>query len=263
MLASEEDSTVKNADREEGKGLFRLFPIWASCLIYAVVIAQASTFFTKQGSTMDRRVGSKFQVPSASLQCSIGISAIAFIPVYDRLLIPLARRFTGEPSGITMLQRIGTGVALSVVVMLVAALVEMKRLRTCREMGLVDLPDEEIPMSMWWLMPQNMLCGIANVFTVVGLQEFFYDQVPEALRSLGLAFCLSIFGIGNFISGFIVSAIDLITSSQGGSWFPDNLNRAHLDYFYLLLAGLSAIELLIFLYSAQSYVYKTKGNPAM
>lgn len=213
---------------------------------------------------MDRRVGSKFRVPSASLQCSIGISAIAFIPVYDRLLIPLARRFTGEPSGITMLQRIGTGVALSVVVMLVAAFVEMKRLRTCREMGLVDLPDEEIPMSMWWLMPQNMLCGIANVFTIVGLQEFFYDQVPEALRSLGLAFCLSIFGIGNFISGFIVSAIALITNRQGQSWFPDNLNRAHLDYFYLLLAGLSFIELLIFLYSAQSYVYKTKGNlPAM
>ncbi|KAG6490631.1 hypothetical protein ZIOFF_051940 [Zingiber officinale] len=262
-LANEEDSTANNVDREEAKGLFRLFPIWASCLIYAVVLSQASTFFTKQGSTMDRRLGSKFQVPSASLQCFIGISAIAFIPVYDRLLVPLARRFTGEPSGITMLQRIGTGVALSVVVMLVAAFVEMKRLRTCREMGLVDLPDEVIPMSMWWLMPQNVLCGIANVFAVVGLQEFFYDQVPEAFRSLGLAFCLSIFGVGNFISGFIVSAINLITSSQGGSWFPDNLNRAHLDYFYLLLAGLSAVELLIFLCSAQFYVYKTKGNPAM
>ncbi|XP_042413424.1 protein NRT1/ PTR FAMILY 5.10-like [Zingiber officinale] len=262
-LANEADSTANNVDGEEAKGLFRLFPIWASCLIYAVVLSQASTFFTKQGSTMDRRLGSKFQVPSASLQCFIGISAIAFIPVYDRLLVPLARRFTGEPSGITMLQRIGTGVALSVVVMLVAAFVEMKRLRTCREMGLVDLPDEVIPMSMWWLMPQNVLCGIANVFTVVGLQEFFYDQVPEAFRSLGLAFCLSIFGVGNFISGFIVSAINLITSSQGGSWFPDNLNRAHLDYFYLLLAGLSAVELLIFLCSAQFYVYKTKGNPAM
>ena len=54
--------------------------------------------------------------------------------------------------------------------MVVAALVEMKRLKTAQAYGLVDVPNVNIPMSVWWLVPQYVLLGIANVFTEVGLQ---------------------------------------------------------------------------------------------
>ncbi|QHO56058.1 Protein NRT1/ PTR FAMILY 5 [Arachis hypogaea] len=115
----------------------------------------------------------------------------------------------------------------------------MKRLQTAQEFGLVDEPDATIPMSMWWLIPQYLLLGAAEVFTMVGLQEFFYDQVPDELRSMGLSLYLSIFGVGNFLSGFLISVIEGVTGRDGhDSWFADNLNKAHLDYFYWLLAEL-------------------------
>ncbi|CAA2975836.1 NRT1 PTR FAMILY -like, partial [Olea europaea subsp. europaea] len=50
------------------------------------------------------------------------------------------------------------------------------------------------------------------VFTMVGLQEFFYDQVQNELKSIGLALYLSIFGIGNFSSSFLISVVGKTTS---------------------------------------------------
>ncbi|KAF3775325.1 NRT1-PTR FAMILY 5-10 protein [Nymphaea thermarum] len=244
---------------EEVKGVLRLFPIWASCLMYAVFFSQSSTFFTKQGSTMDRKISSSFLVPPASLQCFIGISVVLFIPIYDQVLVPIARSFTGVPSGITLLQRIGTGLFFSILSMVVAALVELKRVNVAKDSGLIDFPAVTLPISIWWLLPQYILFGVSEAFTMVGLQEFFYDQMPNTLRSMGIALYLSIFGVGSFLSGFLISLIEKLSSAtSGGSWFSTNLNKAHLDYFYWLLAGLSILGLCVYVFFAQSYIYRNK-----
>uniref|UniRef100_A0A453G1J7 Uncharacterized protein n=1 Tax=Aegilops tauschii subsp. strangulata TaxID=200361 RepID=A0A453G1J7_AEGTS len=253
-----EDGEFNAEHREEVRGLLRLFPIWATCIIYAVIFSQSSTFFTKQAATLDRRIGATFRVPPAALQTFISLTIITFIPVYDRLFVPAARRFTRLSSGITMLQRIGTGLVLALVAMVVAALVEARRLGVARDAGLVDDPKAALPMSLWWMVPQYVLFGLSDVFAMIGLQEFFYDQVPDALRSLGLAFFLSIFGVGHFLSSFLISAIDGATKKGGASWFSNNLNRAHLDYFYWLLAGLCAAELAAFVVVSRVYVYKKR-----
>uniref|UniRef100_A0A2P2IM65 Protein NRT1/ PTR FAMILY 5.10-like n=1 Tax=Rhizophora mucronata TaxID=61149 RepID=A0A2P2IM65_RHIMU len=259
---SKEDAKLCSLnDVEEAKAVLRLVPIWATCLVYAIVFAQSSTFFTKQGVTLDRSIFPGFNIPAASLQSFISLAIVLFIPIYDRVFVPLARIFTGKPSGITMLQRIGTGIFLSLMSMVIAALVEMKRLKTAQEFGLVDMPNVTIPLSIWWLIPQYALFGVADVFTMVGLQEFFYDQVSSDLRSVGLSLYLSIFGVGSFLSSFLVSIIEKATGGNGhDSWFANNLNRAHLDYFYWLLAGLSALQLVAFLYFARYYVYARRST---
>lgn len=242
---------------EEAKALLRLFPIWATSLIYAIVFAQPPTFFTKQGVTLERKIWPGILVPPASLQSFISLSIVLFMPIYDRIIVPIARAITGKSSGISMLQRIGTGMCFSTCSMVVAAFVEMKRLKTAQDYGLIDMPEVTIPMSIGWLIPQYVLSGISMGFTMVGLQEFFYDQMPGELRSVGLALYLSIFGVGSFLSSFLISIIEKATGGDGHfSWFANNLNRAHLDYFYALLAALSLVEVAVFVFFSKSYVYK-------
>ncbi|XP_043712944.1 protein NRT1/ PTR FAMILY 5.10-like [Telopea speciosissima] len=241
---------------EEAKALLRLVPIWATCLVYAILYSQTSTFFTKQGATMDRKIGSNFQIPPGSLQTFISLSVVLFIPIYVHVLIPIVRSLTRKHSGITLLQRIGIGMVFSIISMAVAAIVEKKRLQTAIDYKIVDIPKAIVPMSIWWLVPQYIFFGIADAFTMVGLQEFFYDEMPDGLRSVGLALYLSIFGVGSFLSSFLVSAIEKVTGGDGkDSWFSNNLNRGHLDYFYWLLAGLCGVGLVVYLYFAKSYVY--------
>lgn len=257
--SQKDDRVCSIDDIEEAKAVLRLVPIWATSLVYAIVFAQMSTLFTKQGVTMDRKITSSLQIPAASLQSFITIAILIVLPIYDRILVPVARAITRKPSGISPLQRIGIGIFFAMLSMVAAAIVEIKRLETAIEHGLIDTPKATVPMSVWWLIPQYLFFGVADVFTMVGLQEFFYDQAPGELKSVGLALYLSIFGIGSFLSGFLISVIEKVTSRNGQtSWFADNLNRAHFDYFYWLLAGLTAASLIVYIYFSRSYIYNRK-----
>lgn len=241
---------------EEVKLVLRLFPIWLSCLMFAIVISQMNTFFVKQGSTLQRSITPHFITPPASLQALVGLTILLNMPIYDRVFVPIARKFTGHPSGITVLQRIGTGLFLSIFIMIVSALVEAKRINVVKEYNLLDHPKSIVPMKVWWLLPQYIITGLVEIFTYVGLQELFYAQMPEAMRSLGAAVYLSVTGIGNFISSAIISMVQAISSRYGEEWLGDNINRAHLDHFYWVLAGLSALNLCIYVCIAMRFVYK-------
>ncbi|CDP10710.1 unnamed protein product [Coffea canephora] len=251
------DNIARSSKRKEQKNVITLLPVWITCLTYTIAYAQASTIFLKQATTLDRSIRTNFNIPAATLKTFIPLTVMFCIPIYDKIFVPVARAITKYPTGITMLQRIGAGMGISVITMVVAALVEMKRHKTAEDYGLVDIPNATLPMSFWWLVPQYILFGFADVFIQVGMQEFFYDQVPIELRSVGLSFHFGALGIGNFLSSFLVSMIDKATSQWGRvSWFSDNLNHAHIDYFYWLLAGIGAVGLIIFVYISRFYSYQ-------
>ncbi|CAK7336526.1 unnamed protein product [Dovyalis caffra] len=241
---------------EEVKLVLRLLPIWLNCLMFTAVLVQTHTLFIKQGSTMIRSIGPNFQVPPASFQSLVGLTILFTVPIYDRIFVPAARKLTRHRSGITMLQRIGIGLFLSIVEMVVAAVVEFKRVNIARQHGLMDTPKATIPMSVWWILPQYMISGISDVFTVVGLQELFYDQMPESMRSMGAAAHISVIGVGSFINTAIITVVQAITARSSGILLGDNLNRAHVDYFYWILAALSAANFCVYLWVAHGFVYK-------
>ncbi|GMH24480.1 hypothetical protein Nepgr_026323 [Nepenthes gracilis] len=240
---------------EELKILIRMFPIWATGIVFSAIYAQMSTMFVEQGEVMDRTVGS-FTIPAASLSTFDTISVIFWVPVYDKILVPLARKFTGKQRGFSELQRMGIGLFISILSMAAAALVEMKRLQLAKELGLVD-EDVAVPLSIFWQIPQYCLVGAAEVFTFIGQLEFFYDQSPDAMRSLCSALSLLTTSLGSYLSSLILTIVNAVTTADGGGgWIPDNLNEGHLDYFFWLLAGLGFLNLVVYVFCASKYKQK-------
>ncbi|XP_050275693.1 protein NRT1/ PTR FAMILY 8.3-like isoform X1 [Quercus robur] len=240
---------------EELKILARMFPIWASGIVFSAVYAQMSSLFVEQGKMMDRTVGS-FTVPAASLSSFDLISVIIWVPIYDRIIVPIARKFTGNERGFSELQRMGIGLFISVLCMSAAAVVEIERLQIAKEMGLVD-EDVAVPLCIFWQVPQYFLLGAAEVFTFIGQHEFFYEQAPDAMRSLCSALSLLTNSLGNYLSSLILTIVTYITTEGGSAgWIPDNLNEGHLDYFFWLLAGLSLLNLLVYIFFARKYKQK-------
>ncbi|TKY59743.1 NRT1/ PTR FAMILY 8.3 [Spatholobus suberectus] len=232
-----------------------MFPIWVTGIIFSAVYAQMSTLFVEQGTMMNTCIGS-FKLPPASLSIFDVISVILWVPLYDRIIVPVTRKFTGKEKGFSELQRMGIGLFISVLCMLAAAVVEIMRLHLARELDLVDKP-VAVPLSIFWQIPQYFFLGAAEVFTFVGQLDFLYDQSPDSMKSFGTALSFLNFSLGNFLSSFILTVVTYFTT-QGGKlgWITDNLNKGHLDYFFLLLAGLSFLNMLGYIVAARRYRQK-------
>ncbi|XP_022744841.1 protein NRT1/ PTR FAMILY 8.1-like [Durio zibethinus] len=240
---------------EELKSIIRLLPVWASGIVFATVYSQMNTMFVLQGNTMDQHMGPHFKIPSASLSLFDTLSVIFWAPVYDIIIVPCARKFTGKERGFTQLQRMGIGLVISIFAMVTAGILEVVRLNIVRKNNYYDL--EYIPMSIFWQVPQYFIVGCAEVFTFIGQLEFFYDQAPDAMRSLCSALSLTTVALGNYLSTLLVTIVSNVTTRNGKpGWIPDNLNRGHLDYFYWLLAILSLVNFLVYLWIAKWYTYK-------
>ncbi|GMH05051.1 hypothetical protein Nepgr_006891 [Nepenthes gracilis] len=242
---------------EKTKIICGLFMIWLALLIPSVIWAQINTLFIKQGTTLDRHVGSAFLVPAASLGSFVTLSMLFTVPFYDRYFVPFMRLKTGNPRGITLLQRLGIGCVIQIVAIAVAYIVELHRMQVIRAENIKG-SKEMVPMTVFWLMPQYALLGIADVFNAIGLLEFFYDQSPEDMQSLGTTFFTSAIGVGNFLNSFLVTVVDKITEKCNGgkSWIGNNLNDSHLDYYYGFLVVLATLNFGAFLWASSVYIYK-------
>lgn len=241
---------------EETKLILTMIPVWLTSLTLGICIAQTTTFFIKQAVTMNLHITENFEIPPASINALGAIAMIISVTVYDKILVPMLRKATGNERGINILQRIGIGMIFSVVAMSVAALVEMKRLRAVEKEIIQGGKRGPLSLSAFWLAPQIIILGFGDGFAVVGLQEYFYDQVPDSMRSLGIAFYLSILGVGSFLSSFLIIVVDHVTKKGGRSWFAQNVNMCRLDNFYWLLAAMSGLNLCVFVTLAIKYTYK-------
>jgi peptide/histidine transporter 3/4 len=242
---------------EETKQMAKLVPLLLTMFVPCTLYAQAGTLFVKQGATLDRRLGG-FLVPPASLGVFVVLTMLITVALYDRVFVPVARRRTRNPRGITLLQRIGAGLVLQVATMAVTAAVESRRLGFARS----HAPDAAgmLPLTIFVLLPQFILMGASDALLVVGQVEFFYDQAPESMKSLGTALSLTAYGAGNILSSAVLSLVVRVTGERGTPWVINDLNASRLDYYYALLTVLAVMNLSVFVGLSRRYKYRAESR---
>jgi dipeptide/tripeptide permease len=236
---------------EEVKQVVRMLPIWATTIMFWTIHAQMTTFSVAQAEVMNRAIGgSGYLIPAGSLTVFLIGSILLTVPAYDRLVAPVAHRLTGNPHGLTPLQRVFVGLLLSVAGMAVAAFIERHR-QTTSEHG--------VTITVFLLMPQFVLVGAGEAFTYMGQLAFFLRECPKGMKTMSTGLFLSTCALGFFFSTLLVTIVHKVTGHGGrDGWLADNIDDGRLDYFYWLLAVISAINLVLFTFAARGYVYKEK-----
>lgn len=242
---------------EELKTIVRVLPIWAATILQVASHSHISSFTIQQARTMDRHLSPSFEIPPASMSIFSTLTVVLLLPLYERIFVPMARRFTHNPAGITCLQRMGVGFGISIFASMASALIEVKRKAAATDHNLLDSPTAIIPISAFWLVPQYFLQGLAEVFASVGHIEFLYDQSPESMRSTAMALYWIAIAIGSYVSTLMVTLVHKYTGDRR-NWLPDrNLNRGRLEDYYWLVSGIQVVNLVYYVTCAWFYKYKS------
>ncbi|KAE8736275.1 Protein NRT1/ PTR FAMILY 4.7 [Hibiscus syriacus] len=247
--------TVKEV--EEVKIVLRIIPVFMCTIMLNCCLAQLSTFSIQQAATMNTKIGS-LKVPPASLPVFPVVFVMIIAPTYNHVIIPFARKVTKTEMGITHLQRIGTGLILSIIAMAVAALVEIKRKKVAVELGLLDSA-EPLPITFLWIALQYLFLGSADLFTLAGMMEFFFTEAPTSMRSLATSLSWASLSMGYYFSSVLTSIVNNITGIfRHTPWLSgSNLNHYHLERFFWLMCLLSGLNFFHYLFWANRYKYRT------
>ncbi|XP_051131622.1 protein NRT1/ PTR FAMILY 6.2-like [Andrographis paniculata] len=235
---------------EEVKMMTRILPIWATTIMFYVVHAQMITYAVLQANTMKRSIGS-FEIPGASFNAFFIGAILLTLGTYDRIIICISKK-TGGTIGLTSIQKMGVGLFISILAMVVAAIVETRRLNVA--IG-VDSAGPALPISGFLLVPQFVLAGAGEGFVYTGQLAFFLTESPKGMKALSTSLFLTTISFGFFLSSALVAIVKKATQDKH-DWLPSDINHGRLDLFYGFIALLSLVNLGLYLLSARWFQRK-------
>ena len=197
----------------------------------------------------------KMEIPAASFGVFAILTLTVWVAVYDHVLVRPLSRLTSHVRGLSLRQRMGAGLALFAVAMAVAAHTESVRRAAAIAQELRDpVHPDPVHMSAMKLVPQHCLTGLAEGLNLIGQIEFYYSEFPNTMSSIGVSLLALGLGFGAVLGSAIVGIIGAGTRSGGhDGWLPNNLNRGHYDYYYLVLAVLCTANVVYFVVCGWAY----------
>jgi peptide/histidine transporter 3/4 len=160
-------------------------------------------------------MGSHFEIPAGSLTSFIAMSMVVSIVVYDRILVRIFQKIHRQSQRHNNAtedgywhghQRLNHGSGLHT---------DMKRISVVKARGLEGNEKAVAPLTVFILLPQFLLGGVAEALLEGGKLEFFYDQAPESMQSIGTALFASTLGIGSFLTSFLLNVSSNVSGRKG------------------------------------------------
>ncbi|XP_059428685.1 protein NRT1/ PTR FAMILY 5.5-like [Corylus avellana] len=236
---------------EEKKIFIRMIPMWIIFIMCGIVSSVGDTYFLEQVWNLDDTVGI-VKAPVFMLLVLQDIAKFMFATVTKKLTKNGSRKYAA-PIGMII------AMLFSVVCCITAAKAETMRLDVIKKYWLHNSKND-IPLSMFWLLPQFLLLGALDGIShnLLGDREhgfsniacFFNGGVPDSISSYLLIVSDSVFGFGIWGGVISVYMVDKIKPS----WFQKTLNESHLDNYYWTLAVLSSINLVFSILVAIWYI---------
>ncbi|XP_057497788.1 protein NRT1/ PTR FAMILY 5.5-like [Actinidia eriantha] len=239
---------------ENTKLSLRMIPLCATLIFCGVVSSIGNTYFIEQANHLKHKVG-RLSIPTVMLLWFYNQGKQKFANLYYKIA-----NWLGGSGSRQYAPTIGIGVSMifAILCCVTAAKMEIRRLDVVESHGLIDKPDERIPMSIFWLLPQFILLGAVDGILENSICALLIDQVGPSMERYVAHFVLGVAGLGNIASVLSVYVVGKV-SKQGGSkpsWFQDTLNKSRLDKYYWTLAWLSAVNLGVYIVVAAFYRYR-------
>ncbi|KAL4230745.1 hypothetical protein ACF0H5_011120 [Mactra antiquata] len=239
------------------RAVLRVIPVFLLVIVYWAVYSQMSTSLFLQSERMNISVGNA-KLPAAMLNIFNTLIILILIPIMDRIVYPCLAKYGRSPSH---LQRIGIGMILAACAMLYAAMMEIIRKNDIENNGYIEqtLADDHFnasKLSMFAQIPEFAFIGSSEVFASISGLEFAYTQAPQFMQGLIMGLFLMTSGLGGYLASAIVAIVGTWRTSDGSDWYPKEPNDGHLEYILFLLAALTAVNLLVFIFVAKQYTYK-------
>ncbi|KAM7461228.1 hypothetical protein LguiA_029349 [Lonicera macranthoides] len=238
---------------EAAKKLVRMAPICATFIICGVVISVGNTYYVVQANHLNRKLG-RVTFPLSLFLAWMELSKMVNSKMYSLMQIGILKLYEMLPTKeirkfvifflIAMTFWIHIYIGLSSIT---AAKVETRRLQTIRKHSLLDKPEERIPMSIFWLLPQFSLLGAGEAVYKCCIAQFIIYHLPLCMNEYWVFFHKGVMGLGTIGSVLSIYLAGKVSEIGGKpNWFQYTLNKSRLDHYYWTLAVLCAVNFALY-----------------
>ncbi|KAI3740664.1 hypothetical protein L2E82_31134 [Cichorium intybus] len=235
---------------EDTKIHIRMVPMWLTFIVIGIVLSIGNTYFLEQANGLNRKLG-RIKVPIEIFLVIYQFSSSAAELKFNKAKEEAIKKKHAPVVGIA------ATMIYCVLCCITAAKVETRRLHVIRDHGLLEKPDETIPMTIFWLFPQYVLLGFIDGMANASISCFFDQQTPKSMHKYLTHLTKGVLGLGTMASVLAVYIVGKVSErNQKTNWFQPTMNESRFNRYYWVLAALSAVNLLLYLVVSCFYKYK-------